>query len=103
MLRRSELALIYIMWIIATPIPERGLTSFLLPHITSVIYYATPENNWDSLFPFIPGWMIPHHDFEQIKYFYEGAPQGQGICAADLVVGAVAAAADLVAAVHPRA
>ena len=79
MLTRPELALIYIMWIIATPIPERGLTSFLLPHITSVIYYATPENNWDSLFPFIPGWMIPHHDFEQIKYFYEGAPQGLGI------------------------
>ncbi|MCY3760673.1 MAG: hypothetical protein OXH50_05435 [Gemmatimonadetes bacterium] len=79
MLTRPELALIYIMWIIATPIPERGLTSFLLPHITSVIYYATPENNWDSLFPFIPDWMIPHHDFEQIKYFYEGAPQGQGI------------------------
>ena len=79
MLNRSELALIYIMWIIATPIPERGLTSFLLPHITSVIYFATPENNWNSLFPFIPTWMIPHHDFEQIKYFYEGAPRGMGI------------------------
>ncbi len=79
MLRRAELALIYIMWIVATPIPERGLTSFLLPHITSVIYYATPENNWGELFPFIPDWMIPHHDFELVKYFYEGAPKGQGI------------------------
>jgi hypothetical protein len=79
MLSRSELALCYIMWIIATPIPERGLTSFLLPHITSVIYFATPENNWSNLFPFIPTWMIPNHDFEQIKYFYEGAPQGMGI------------------------
>lgn len=79
MLNRAELALIYIMWIIATPIPERGLTSFLLPHITSVIYYATPENNWNSLFPHIPTWMIPHLDFEQIKYFYEGAPRGSGI------------------------
>ena len=79
MLRRAELALIYIMWIVATAIPERGLTSILLPHITAVIYFATPENNWGDLFPYIPDWMIPHHDIEQIKNFYEGAPQGEGI------------------------
>ncbi len=46
MLQPAELALIYIMWIVATSIPEWGLTSFLLPNITSVIYYTTPENNW---------------------------------------------------------
>ena len=79
MLNRAELGLIYIMWIIATTIPERGLSSFLLPHITSVIYFATPENNWEGLFPFISDWMIPHRDIEQVKYFYEGAPKGQGI------------------------
>ena len=80
MLNRAELALIYIMWIVATAIPEWGLTSFLLPDITSVIYYATPENNWDELLvPFIPDWMIPHRDIAQIKNFYEGAPKGQGI------------------------
>jgi len=79
MLRRAELALIYIMWIVATAIPERGLTSILLPHITSVIYFATPENNWGELFPYIPDWMIPHHDIDQIKNFYEGAPRGEGI------------------------
>ena len=80
MLNRAELALIYIMWIVATSIPEWGLTAFLLPDITSVIYYATPENNWaDLLQPLIPDWMIPHYDFNQIKNFYEGAPKGQGI------------------------
>ena len=80
MLGRAELALIYIMWIVATSIPEWGLTAFLLPDITSVIYYATPENNWaELLHPLVPDWLIPHHDFDQIKNFYEGAPQGGGI------------------------
>ena len=80
MLNRAELALIYIMWIVATSIPEWGLTAFLLPDITSVIYYATPENNWaELLHPLVPDWLIPHHDFDQIKNFYEGAPQGGGI------------------------
>ena len=80
MLRRAELALIYIMWIVATAIPEWGLTAFLLPDITSVIYYATPENNWGELLhPFIPEWIIPHYDFNQIKNFYEGAPRAQSI------------------------
>ena len=80
MLSRAELALIYIMWIVATAIPEWGLTAFLLPDITSVIYYATPENNWaELLHPLVPDWLIPHRDFDQIKNFYEGAPQGTGI------------------------
>lgn len=80
MLSRAELALIYIMWIVATAIPEWGLTAFLLPDITSVIYYATPENNWTELLhPLVPDWLIPHRDFDQIKNFYEGAPQGTGI------------------------
>lgn len=80
MLTRAELALIYIMWIVATAIPEWGLTAFLLPDITSVIYYATPENNWNELLvPFIPDWIIPHHEFSQIQHFYEGAPKGENI------------------------
>jgi len=80
MLRPAELALVYIMWIIATSIPLFGWTSFLLPHLTAPIYYATPENNWDELLrPIIPDWMIVHHDFTQVKNFFEGAPKGQGI------------------------
>ena len=80
MLNRAELALVYVMWIVATAIPEKGLVSFLLPDITSVIYYATPENRWDeTLLPVIPDWIIPHHDFVRIQHFYEGAPAGRGV------------------------
>ena len=88
MLNRAELALIYIMWIVATAIPEWGLTSFLLTDITSPIYNATPENNWaELLHPFIPDWIIPHHDFVQVQNFFEGAPKGQafpGCCGCGL-------------------
>lgn len=80
MLNRAELALIYIMWIVATAIPEWGLSAFLLPDITSVIYYATPENNWNVLLvPFIPDWIIPHYELAEIQHFYEGAPKGEPI------------------------
>ncbi len=80
MLRRAELALVYVMWIVATAISERGGTAFLLPDITSAIYYATPENNWRELvLPLIPDWMIFDHDFDKVKDFYEGAPKGYQI------------------------
>ena len=80
MLRPSELALVYIMWTVTTSIPLFGLTAFLIPHIVAPIYYATPENNWfELLLPIIPDWMIVHHEFTQIKNFFEGAPQGEGV------------------------
>jgi hypothetical protein len=80
MLRPAELALVYIMWIVATAIPLFGLTSFLLPHLTAPIYYATPENNWDELLrPIIPDWIIVHQDFTHVKDFFEGAAEGGSI------------------------
>ena len=80
MLSRAELALVYIMWIVATAIPEWGFTSFLLPDITGVVYYASPENNWrELLLPHIPDWIIPFREFADVKDFYEGAPLGRGI------------------------
>ncbi len=80
MLSRAELALVYIMWIVATAIPEWGFTSFLLPDITGVIYYATPENNWrELLMPHIPQWIMPFRQFTDVQDFYEGAPLGKGV------------------------
>ena len=80
MLGRAELALVYIMWIVATAIPEYGFTAFLLPDITGVVYYATPENNWrELLMPHIPHWIMPFRDFADVQDFYEGAPLGKGI------------------------
>ena len=80
MLNRAELALIYIMWVVATSIPSWGFTMNLIPQLAGGFYYATPENNWDEvLLPFIPDWIVPHRESDQIKNFFEGAPQGRGV------------------------
>ena len=73
---RAELLLVTVGMMLATAIPSRGFTGVALAIISSVSYYASPENNWaESVIPYIPDWMMPH-DPVAIKYFYEGLPHG---------------------------
>ncbi|NKB71713.1 MAG: hypothetical protein GKR89_31955 [Candidatus Latescibacteria bacterium] len=73
--RRDELAVVYIMAIVACSIPTMGLTEYLLPIISGATYYASAENDWAQLIhPYIPTWLIPQDD-NAVKYFYEGAPR----------------------------
>ena len=75
-LRRPELAVVYIMGMIATAIPTIGFTENLLPIIAGLYYYATPENNWAHLIhPHVPEWIAPQ-DPDALRYFFEGLPQG---------------------------
>jgi hypothetical protein len=70
----SEVALIYIMSLLAAAIPSMGLTSFFVPFLSGAQYYAMPENRWADLFmEHIPAWQIPR-DPQAIKDFYEGNP-----------------------------
>ena len=76
---RAELLLINVMMMLTTAIPSRGFTGAFLPAVTSVFYYAAPENNWaEILVPHIPTWMVPH-DMEAIRKFYEGLPRDHAI------------------------
>ena len=76
---RTELLLITAMMMLATAIPSRGFTGATIPAISSVLYYASPENNWaELLVPHIPTWMIVQ-DEVAIKQFYEGLPEGEPI------------------------
>lgn len=76
---RAELLLITAMMMLATAIPSRGFTGAAIPAISSVLYYATPENNWvELLLPHIPTSLIVQ-DEVAIKQFYEGLPRGQSI------------------------
>ena len=78
-LSRSELAVVYIMAMLATSIPTIGFTENLLPIIAGLYYYATPENKWQELIhPHVPKWIAPQ-DMEAITYFYEGLPQGMAL------------------------
>lgn len=78
-LRREELVLIYAMMMVSASIPTFGLVEHLLPMITGVFYYATPENNWGELIqPYVPAWIAPS-DGQLIQGFYEGLPKGMPV------------------------
>ena len=74
-----ELAVIYIMAMLATAIPTIGFSEYLLPIVAGIYYYASPENRWEEIIhPYVPKWMAPQ-DPEAIRYFYEGLPKGLSV------------------------
>lgn len=78
-LRQGELAVVYIMAMLATSVPTVGFTENLLPIISGLYYYATPENQWAELIhPHVPSWLAPQ-DPAAVRYFYEGLPTGLAI------------------------
>lgn len=78
-LNSSELLLIYCMMLFGSGIPSFGLIAHLIPLISAIFYYATPENRWVEVFhQYIPKWMTPQ-DKDAIKYLYEGLPKGMPI------------------------
>ena len=78
-LSKADLVLIYCMLLMAVTVPTWGLMFFLIGTIVYPFYYATPENQYASLFfDHIPTWMVPQ-DMRAIKAYYEGLPQGASI------------------------
>ena len=74
-LSQQELLVIYIMMVMASPIPTLFCARFL-SQITAPFYYATPENDWRNLIqPYIPHWLMPH-DAKILNPFYEGGNKG---------------------------
>ncbi len=54
-LNRSELILVYAMLLVVSAVCSLGLSEILLPGITALFYYASPENRWaERLFPHLP-------------------------------------------------
>jgi len=70
-LSRAELVVIYVMMTTSTVIASSGGIHFLVPAIMAPRHFATPENRWDLILPYIPSWFAPT-DPEVIKGFYEG-------------------------------
>ncbi|MBT6145067.1 MAG: hypothetical protein HN712_04875 [Gemmatimonadetes bacterium] len=76
---RPELITIYVMMLVGSVVVTTGFTGTFLSVITGAVYYATPENDWSSLFiPYLSRWLTPE-DTEAIRLFYEGLPRGQVI------------------------
>jgi len=59
-LSRKEILVIYAMMVAAGTISSQQVVGFMLPHMASVHYNATPENEWVSLFhKYLPAWIAP--------------------------------------------
>jgi len=76
-LSRSELILVYAMLLIVSALCTMGLSEQILPMITAIFYFASPQNKWaEKLFPHFPERQILVDDGIDNKLFYEGLGQG---------------------------
>ena len=77
--QRGELITIFIMMMVASAIPTKGVTALLLPMITGTYYFASPENKWSEIIhPHLPKWLLVE-DPTAVKGFYEGTGGGSNI------------------------
>lgn len=85
-LRAIELAGIYIMVLVAAPLPSGGYAEYFPTVTTAGFYFATPENDYQIKFqPYLTeklhgltNWLAPQ-DPRAIKWLYEGLPPGKAI------------------------
>jgi hypothetical protein len=78
-LRRKELAVVFIMLMMAATVPTEGFVQHLIPRIASAFYYASPENDWaETIQPYVKDWIAPQ-DPLAVRYFFEGLPAGEPI------------------------
>ena len=69
---RGELITAMVMMMVAAAIPTRGVTGMLLPLVTGIYYYASPENEWaERLHPHLAEWTMVG-DPEAVRGLYEG-------------------------------
>ena len=75
----ASFALVYAALMVATVIPTMGFGGYFLPFIAGLVYYATPENNWEEvLWPHVPDWVVPR-DPELIRPLFEGLSAGESV------------------------
>ena len=78
-LSRADLVLVYIMLLMAITVPTQPFVGLLIPVISAVLYYASPENRWGDIFlPDIESWLVPQSE-DAIQYLHEGLPPGADI------------------------
>jgi hypothetical protein len=71
-LSRADLILVYAMLLMVSAVCSMGLSEQLLPMITALFYFATPQNKWrEKLFPHLPGQGLVD-DGQGNRAFYEG-------------------------------
>lgn len=71
-LDRGELAVIYIMMLVANTLPARGFSAYVPAVATGARYYASPENDWaQQVLPYLPDFSTVRDEDAVLRY-YEG-------------------------------
>ncbi len=79
-LSKTELVVLFTMSLASTTVATAGLTSYLIPTLSTPYYFATPENRYGELFfDHIPAWICPQPGSNAMVWFYEGLPAGARI------------------------
>ena len=88
-LNRSELIVVYIMLLMAASLCTMGLTEQILPFITAMHYYASPENKWaELLMPHVQDRLVVNDGVGNVS-FYEGIATTGGDIPYGLWVGPI--------------
>lgn len=74
-LDRREVLMVYVFLTVATSMAGCGIARFFINTIPVPFYFATVENNFESLQPHLPEWIVPH-DTETIRLLYEASEEG---------------------------
>lgn len=76
-LNRAELVLVYVMLLVVSALCTLGLSEQILPMITAVFYFASPQNKWrEKLLPHLEQSPVLVDDGSANRAFYEGVDGG---------------------------
>lgn len=79
-LNRAELILVYVMLLIVSALCTMGLSEQILPMITAIFYFASPQNKWQTLLlPQVGKSRTLVDDGQANNAFYEGLGTGERI------------------------
>jgi hypothetical protein len=71
-LTQSELLIIYSMLAVGSAASGHDMLQTVVPALTHGYWYATPENEWQSLFwRYLPGWLMVQ-DTSKLNIYYQG-------------------------------
>ena len=70
-LNQAELMIVYIMLSISTAMCGHDMMGNLLPNVTNIFWFNTPQNKWNQFQQYVPTWFAPR-DKEVLTGFYNG-------------------------------
>jgi hypothetical protein len=68
---QRELLLVYLTLSTTVMLVGYNFIQLLIPAITSPFYYATVENRWERMHPYLPAWLVPQ-DPQAIRDLFRG-------------------------------